>query len=251
MPPLTAISPKTHAGKSWKRFDSYAFTAKGHFAPLAGAEIAQAVSSLPIAFVKQQDRFSLIAVLSVTPGTNSFLNQHGQWLGGYVPAVFRAYPFMLAPAEGRKDLVLCVNDASGLIVDDTSAEPFFDADGQLAGPVKKIMNFLSQIEQNQAMTRQALTALADAQVIEKWPLKIQYNDQETAVSGLYRVGESKLNAVSDDQFLKLRRTGSLAIAYGQLLSMANIRVFEKLSALHQSEDNRAAGNPDDDILSFH
>jgi hypothetical protein len=251
MPPLTAISQKTHAGKSWKRYDSYVFASKAHLAPLAGAEIPKAVSSLPIAFVRQQDRFSLVAVLSLKPGTNNFLNKDGQWLGRYVPAVFRAYPFMLAPAEGRKELVLCVNDASGLIMDDTSAEPFFDADGQLAGPVKKIMNFLSQIEQNRAMTHQSVSALADAKVIEEWPLKIQYNDQKTPVSGLYRVDDAKLNALPDDRFLKLRRTGSLIIAYGQLMSMGNIRVFEKLAPLHQAEENRAAGNPDDDLLSFH
>ncbi|MEX1300304.1 MAG: SapC family protein, partial [Desulfotignum sp.] len=149
----------------------------------------------------------------------------------------------------RDDLILCVNEDSGLIVNDNSAEPFFDNQGQLAGPVQKIMDFLSQIEQNRAMTRQAVSGLADAKVIEEWPLKIQYNDQKTPVTGLYRVDEAKLNALSDDQFLKLRKAGSLAIAYGQLLSMGNVRVFEKLSAVHQAEKNRSA-NPNDDILSF-
>lgn len=249
MPQVTAVTKQHHAGKSWKKFQSYDFASKEALAPLAGAEITRAISTFPLAFVKRQDAFSLVAVLSLTPGKNMFTGKNGQWLGEYVPAFFRGYPFILAAAEGRDDLILCVNEGSGLIVNDKSAEPFFDNQGQLAGPVQKIMDFLSQIEQNRAMTRQAVSGLADTKVIEEWPLKIQYNDQKTPVTGLYRVDEAKLNALSDDQFLKLRKAGSLAIAYGQLLSMGNVRVFEKLSAVHQAEKNRSA-NPNDDILSF-
>jgi hypothetical protein len=250
MPRLTAVTKQHHAEKSWKKFHSYGFASKEALAPLAGAEIARAISTLPLAFVKRQGAFSLVAVLSLIPGKNMFTGKNGQWLGEYVPAFFRGYPFMLAAAEGRDDLILCVNEDSGLIVNDKRAEPFFDSRGQLAGPLQTIMNFLSQIEQNRAMTRQAVAALAGAGVVTEWPLQIKGAKQDKPVTGLYRVDEAKLNALSDDLFLKLRKAGSLAIAYGQLLSMGNIRIFDKLASLHQAEMNRSAGNPNDDILSF-
>jgi hypothetical protein len=257
MPQLAAITKETHAGKSWKRYQSYDFAAKDNLAPLAGAEIARAVSTLPMAFVKHQDTFSLVAVLSLTPGTNMFTGQNGQWLGGYVPAVFRGYPFMLAAAEGRDDLILCVNEDSGLILDDPGAEPFFDEQGQVSGPVQEILNFLSQIEQNRAVTNQAVNALAEAGIITKWQLKIKDGDQEKPITGLYRVDEAKLNTLADESFLKLRKAGSLPIAYGQLLSMGNIQIFEKLSTMHQARAGAAAEPPDfntflgnDDVISF-
>jgi hypothetical protein len=46
-----------------------------------------------MAFVKQQDSFFLIALLSLTPKTNLFVAPDGRWLGGYVPSYFRGYPF--------------------------------------------------------------------------------------------------------------------------------------------------------------
>jgi hypothetical protein len=86
-------------------------------------------------------------------------------------------------------------------------------------------------------------------------LKIKDGDQEKPITGLYRVDEAKLNTLADESFLKLRKAGSLPIAYGQLLSMGNIQIFEKLSTMHQA--GAAAEPPDfntflgnDDVISF-
>ncbi len=133
MPQLTPITKQNHSEKSWTRFTSYAFASKDNLVPLAGAEIAKAVTALPMAFVKQQDRFFLVAVLSLTTGTNLFVAPDGRWLGKYIPSVFRGYPFQLAKAEGRDNLVLCVDEESGLVNDDKAAgEPFFDEAGEVA-----------------------------------------------------------------------------------------------------------------------
>jgi hypothetical protein len=55
---------------------------------------------VPLAFARHQDRFLLVAVLSLTPGFNLFVSPTGQWLGRYVPSVFRGYPFRLARKAG-------------------------------------------------------------------------------------------------------------------------------------------------------
>jgi hypothetical protein len=255
MPKLSAITKQSHADKTWTRFSSYAFASKSSIASMAGAEIAKAVvGGLPMGFVKEQGRFFLAAVLSLTPGTNLFVTQNGKWLGEYIPSAFRGYPFMLAKAEGKDDLILCVDEESGLVKDDKSAEPFFDDQGQLSKPVNDILNFLSQIENNKRITIQAVAALAEAGVITEWPLKIKHGDQEKPVTGLYRIDEAKLNSLEDEQFTKLRKAGSLPIAYAQLLSMGNIQVFEKLA---KAQRQAAVKTPDvgsflgdDDVISF-
>jgi hypothetical protein len=254
MPQLTPITKQNHADKSWTRFSTYTFASKDNLAPLAGAEIAKAVSTLPIAFAKHKDHFLLVAVLSLFPGTNLFVAPDGRWLGGYVPSIFRGYPFQLAKAEGKDDLILCVDEDSGLVKNDKSGEPFFDHTGEVSKPVKDIMNFLNQVEQNKAATNLAVAALADAGVITEWPLKIKQGDQEKPVTGLYRIDEEKLNALDDAQFLKIRKAGALPIAYAQLLSMGNIQVFLKLAKAHEQA---AVQTPDvgsflgdDDVISF-
>ncbi|MCA1793975.1 MAG: SapC family protein [Desulfobacteraceae bacterium] len=255
MPQLSPITKQNHADKSWTRYSSYAFASKNNLAPVAGAEIAKAVHALPMAFVKQQDSFLLVAVLSLIPGTNLFVAPDGRWLGGYVPSAFRGYPFQLAKTEGQDDLILCVDEESGLVNDDKSAgEPFFDDTGEVTQPVKDILNFLNQVEQNRAATSVAVAALADAEVLTEWPLKIKDQDQEKPVTGLFQIDEAKLNFLEDEQFIKLRKSGSLPIAYAQLLSMGNIQVFEKLA---KAQEQAAAQTPDvgsflgdDDVISF-
>lgn len=212
MPKLIPISKEIHADKSWIRYSSYQFAAKDNLAPLVGAEVSKAVLSFPMAFIKQQDNFTLVAVLSLTPGRNMFVAPNGQWLGGYVPSAYRGFPFRLAKAEDRDDLILCVDEDSGLINDDPNAgEPFFDEQGQLAKPVKDVMDFLSQIEQNRTVTDLAVASLAEAEVITEWNLKVKVGEEEKPVTGLYMVDEAKLNSLEDAQFLHLRKTGGLPI----------------------------------------
>jgi hypothetical protein len=257
MPKLTAITKQNHADKSWTRFTSYTFASKDNLAPLAGAEIAKAVTGLPMAFAKHKDRFLLVAVLSLFPGTNLFVAPDGRWLGQYVPSVFRGYPFYLARMEGQENLVLCVDEDSGLVNDDRAAgEPFFDDKGEVSQSVKDIMDFLNQVEQNRALTNVSVAALAEAGVITEWPLKIKQGDQEKPVTGLYRIDEAKLNSLEDEQFLKIRKAGALPIAYAQLLSMNNIQMFNQLANV-QAQMSQAQKLPDikpmlgdDDMISF-
>ena len=255
MPQIVPITKQNHSDKSWNRFSSYTFTAKDNLAPIAAAEIPKAVHAFPLAFVKYQENYTLVALLSLTPGTNMFVAPGGQWLGAYVPSVFRCYPFMLANAEGQEDPVLCVDDASDLIKAEKGAEPFFDEQGELSESVKGIIDFLSKLDQNRRATNQAVAALAEAGVIAEWALKIKDGDQEKPVTGLYCIDEAKLNALDDEQFLTLRKTGSLLIAYSQMLSMGNIQIFQQLTRAHQQLKNpkKADSGPfigNDDIISF-
>jgi hypothetical protein len=260
MPQPTPITKPTHAEKSWTRFSSYTFAAKDNLVPLAGAEIAKAVSDLPLAFVCHQDRFLLVAVLSLTPGTNLFVSPTGQWLGRYVPSVFRGYPFCLAQMEGQDNLVLCVDEDSGLINGDkTSGEPFFDDSGEITQSVKDILNFLNQVEQNRAVTNVSVKALEEAGLITEWPLKIKDGDQEKPVTGLFRIDEAKLNALDDEGFLKIRKAGGLPIAYAQLLSMNNIQTLVQLAKARaqMAQARKTSQAPDtgpafgdDDMISF-
>lgn len=263
MPQLTPISKQRHAEKSWTRFTTYAFAAKDNLAPLVAAEIPKAISSLPMAFARHQDRFLLVAVLSLTPGANLFVSPTGQWLGRYVPSAFRGYPFKLARAEGQEDLILCLDEDSGLVSEDKAAgEPFFDDNGEIAQSVKGVLDFLNQVERNRVVTEAAVACLAEAGLITEWPLKIKDQDQEKPVTGLFRIDEPKLNALDDDQFLKLRKAQALPIAYAQLLSMENIQVFAQLAKAQAQMNQMAQAKTtpqvpdikpmlgDDDMISF-
>ena len=75
--------------------------------------------------------------------------------------------------------------------------------------------------------------VADAGVIQPWPLQVAHDGKATPVLGFFRIDEAALNALDDTAFLKLRRAGALQLAYLELLSTNQIAVFERLSVMQQ------------------
>jgi len=178
----------------------------------------------------------------------------GRWLGAYVPACFRGYPFSLSRLPNSEKLVLCVDESSGLVTENGN-EPLFDKNGELAPPVKEVLDFLQQVARNRSITDQGVAALSDAGVIREWPLSVTIDGEKIQLEGLYRIDDGKLNNLDDQKFLKLRKAGALPIAYAQLLSMANTRIFQKLAQLHAQVKTQPKVDldkllGDDDIFKF-
>ena len=231
---LVPVGRERHAGKGWRQPTDYAFAATRAVTPLLGMEFATAAVAMPIAFIEKSGRYLPVAMMSPVQGHNLFIGPGGQWLGSYIPAWLRSYPFRLLRTEGGDKMTLCIDEDSGMIVDaDVDTQKFFEEDGSPSAAVKATLNFLQQVEQNRSLTDLAVAALAEAGLIGPWPLTVSVDNQPQTVNGLHRVDEAKLNALDDESFLKLRKSGALPLAYIQLLSMGRVAVFEQLRRLQQ------------------
>lgn len=230
-PQLTAISKEQFSGKAWRRYTSYAFAAGETLIPLVAAELAQAVPAMPLGFVQSGEGFQLVAVTALQQGANLFVAPDGRWLGAYVPAALRGYPFRLVKPQDRADSVLCIDQASGLVVEAGQGETFFDEDGQPSKAVKDVLELLLQVERSRMATQWAVDALAAAGLIHPWPLSIKQGEQNMPVTGLHRIDEAALNALETEAFLTLRRSGALPVAYAQLLSMKQLAVLQQLAQI--------------------
>lgn len=111
------VERERHAGKGWRPPTDYAFAATSSAIPLLIVECAKAAVVMPIAFIEKSGRYQPVAVMSPVQGRNLFIGPGGQWLGGYMPALLRGYPFSLLRAEGGEKTILCIDEDSGLIVD--------------------------------------------------------------------------------------------------------------------------------------
>lgn len=240
---LVPVSKDRHGGKTWSRFTSLSFAAGISAVPLVAREVPMAALTMPLAFIRAKDAFTLVGLLSLSPGTNLFVGPDGRWLGDYVPSAFRCYPFQVAKKPGdSQEMVFCVDENSGLVFDGGGEEPFFDETGELAKPVMDILEFLKQVEQNRAGTENAVAAMAESGVIADWDLKVKDGDAEKPVKGLYKIDEKKLAELDDQAFLALKNAFALPIAYSQLLSMGNIRVLVKLA--QATAQQRAGREPE-------
>jgi hypothetical protein len=242
---IVPVDRERHARKGWRRPQGYDFAASDVLAPLGGSEFAQAVLAMPIGFVEKSSHYVPVALLGLTKGTNLFIGPGSQWLGGYVPSLLRTYPFSLVRQEESDETILCVDEDSGLIVDEgeENVEKFFEADGSPSAISYTLKNVLRRIERDQIETDLAVSALAEAGVIKPWPLTAAAGNQQVRVNGLHQIDELALNALSDATFIKLRKASSLVIAHGQLLSVGQVSVLSQLSALHGRMEQPVRASP--------
>ena len=203
---IVPVDRDRHAGKGWRHSRDYSFAAQLVSVRLVGAELASAAVAMPVAFIEHSGRYLVAGVMSPLPGRNLFVAPDGRWLGAYVPAAFRSYPFSLARVEGSDRAILCIDENSGWVVDsgvNADVTKFFDEDGRPSLATKATLDFLQQIEWSRTITDLAVAALADARVIQPWPLNVHDGYQQVQVNGLHRILR-----ITSDQRAHPRRSAS-------------------------------------------
>ncbi|NEX17190.1 MAG: peptidase [Halochromatium sp.] len=251
MPKIQPITPSRYRDCRWKRYQSYAFAAQQAVAPILAQEVSKAVMSLPLAFIEDQGAMQLVAVQSLEPNRNLFVAPDGRWLGSYVPAAFRGFPFTLMKTEQGQQ-VLCFDEDSGLLLQHPTpgdGEPFFDADGEPSEPIRQVLEFLSQVDANRAVTNRLCQQIADAELLQPWPLKVTTAEGERLVKGLFCIHEPAFNALPLDRLDQLRQSGALTLILCQLLSMQHmqplIRMAEQQAVTQTSVPAGGSGLSDD------
>jgi hypothetical protein len=240
---LQAITKPDFTEKSWRRSPNYLFTANDAVCPLAVQEMPKAIKDKPIAFLCVDEKYSVVAVLGLAPETNYFVGKDGGWRGTYIPALYRAYPFVLAKNEPEEEkLVLCINEDSGLLNDDDSAEAFFDDEGELSATVKQLMELLSAIRVGLQSAARICKLLNQHKLFKPWELEIELEDGKKRIQGLFRIDEAAFNELSDEAFIELRQSGALIVVYCQLLSIQRITDLAQFAQLKSKADSQPPTN---------
>lgn len=241
MPALHPVSSVRHAEKRWQRYTSYAFAAADAVAPLTIQELPKVAMGSPIAFIEAEAGFMPVAIQGLATGKNLWVTFDGRWVGGYIPACYRSYPFQLAPTPDGQ-LLLCVDEDSELLVEAASGlgERFHEDDGQLSSALKSVLDFLGQVAGNRELTLALCAQLKTHNVIQPWPIKVQNGETERNLAGLFRIDEAALQQLSGDALQVLARSGALTMAYCQLLSMQHMPVLGQLAEAHAKAAEMAA-----------
>jgi hypothetical protein len=232
------ISFEAHASLMWRRFSSYSFARNDLVAGLLLPEVPQAVLSMPLGFVAQGDTFTLVGLQGLMADQNLFVDANGRWLGGYVPAAYRAYPFALASTESG-DTVLCIDQDSGL-VHESGDEPFFAADKQPSPAISSVLGFLQQVNLAREATARSCASLVEHGLVEPWPIQLQIDASAVPVQGLHRINESALAALPAQALQDLRDSGGLMLAYAQRISMNQLNTLARLAQAHIQQQAQAS-----------
>lgn len=255
------LSKSVHAHAGLVPSD-YAFAANRTAVPLVAEELPKVLPTLVIGFVASSARegFELVALQALQADDNAYVTPRGRWLGGYLPAWYRAHPFALRKAQESRRTVVCINEASPAFMAraDENAVRLFDEDGELTPRARDTVAFLNNLDQATRITDALVSQLAQAGVLAPWA-PARRTDGQPALGGLYHVDEALLKQLAPATLSQLAASGALSMAYTQLLSEHRLQGLAKLHRLREKASaSDAAPSPnldalfgeDDDELTF-
>lgn len=254
MPQWTIISRQQHASARYNPRQGYDHAREQIITPVLLAELPKLINQYVLGFIPDGSQFQAVALLGIEQGRNLYVNHDGRWIGDYVPANVRGYPFALAP-DNKQQLVLCV-DAEQLVVD-VSGQALFDDNGEPAEQVTKTLDFLNQCDADRRRTQAAVNVLQQASVMQPWPLEFGRGEGEEPqrVEGLYRIDEKVLNTLDSTTYTGLQGA-PMALAYAHLFSVQQQRqLIERAKYYSQHAKQEIPEDLDrffdgDDDLSF-
>ena len=218
---IQVVSKENHSDKRWRRSKGFEFAKNDSICPLVLSELPAAMMKLPIAFIQREGSYYVAAVQGLMPKTNSFVADDGSWLGDYIPAQYRAHPFLLARNEVGSEL-LCLQGDVQLFGLDDDGEDFFDKEGEPVAEIKEILQFLNSISLSQKAALRACELLKQESLFTPWKIQLTTDEGERNVEGLFKINEEALSKLSADSLVILRDAGAFGLIYCQLLSMQNI-----------------------------
>lgn len=213
------LHAERHANLGLSQDICYTFAGEAVSLPLNAVEVPIAARDYPIVFAG--DPAVPLAIVGLKAGRNLFVRPNGSWEPGrYVPAYVRRYPFALVGRESPDQFSLCIDMASERIVGEGGA-PLFE-DGKPSKLTQDALQFCAAFERKAATTRKAVAALKDKALLKPNEATVRLADgHQISMTDFAVIDEARLGALSDEDFLALRRAGALPAIYGHLASQAS------------------------------
>lgn len=217
-PKIVPLNKEQHAATKINNNNALSHISSEHLLPVVVHEFVVAGAEFPIVFVKANDTFQPVAMLGLAAQQNLFM-QNEQWQALYVPRAARNYPLVLVKDKPDGDRLMVGLDESSDRVSQAEGNALFNEDGSES-------EFLTQRKQQMAeyvdmgmITRTFVEKLQSLELIKEQVLTLTIKGEERRINGIFLIDEAKLNELSDEVFLELRKNGYLTAIYALLMSL--------------------------------
>lgn len=225
---LVPITKSHFLNRKWFSIQNYKFASNHATATLAVGEIAHAMRTLPIAFMKKDNYFTPVALLGIQQGENLFVRETGYWQYAYKPAVFRSYPFALIPNNEGK-LVLAYDEDSKESLNEGDENSFYKDNGENSDTINNILTFLTEVHNSYEKTIQICTFLNKYNLFDDWNITVNRGSKKIELNGLYKINETILNSLDANSLFELQNVRALGLAYAHIFSILNVPLLGKLA----------------------
>ena len=217
---LEALDTDKHKDLRFTQARDFGFSAGLASAPLSASEVVEAAKCFPVVFPTEGPLLPL-AMLSVQEGVNSFVDAGGKWLGSYVPAHVRRYPFILGNTDTPDNYTIML-DPKAPHFTDPGGEALFADDGERGPTLNKVVEFLSAFQQEITATEQLLKPLDEAGILTVQRLELADFEGKTAtIEGVRAIDREKLFALDDAVLAGWVRDGMMNMIDAHLASLNN------------------------------
>lgn len=217
---IEALDSARHRALRLRPRDNWAFARGSNAIPLTFSEIPRAAQEFPIVFAGDGDRLHVVALVGLTAADNLLVAPDGRWLGRYVPAYLRGYPFVFG-STGRSDhpyLVAIDPDADTLTSID--GEALFDDQGARTATLDRLVEFLRQYEAQMDEARRFARRVAELGLLVDVNADVRLRSGEQfEMTGLRVIDRAALGRLAEADKLALFDSPWLEMIYHQLASL--------------------------------
>lgn len=218
------VARDRHKGKGLKTLVNLSFAAGSNSVPLTIEEFAIAARDYPIVFSMERPA-TPVAVLGFRRGENLYVDGQGAWAEGhYIPGYVRRYPFIFMEMKDQKQFMLCIDEASGLIIDG-GERPMFTGDDP-SDLTKKALEFCAAYHRQHMITRAFTEELEAKGLLTSKVANVTLpGPRQVALQGIRQLDEEKFKALDDQTLSAWHKNGYLFACHAAFISQANWNVM--------------------------
>ncbi|MFY0634266.1 MAG: SapC family protein [Vannielia sp.] len=218
----TAVNPAKHGKTSVNTAGNFSFTAEVNSVPIAAAEFAHCAAEYPIVFAGDAAAPVPSVILGLDGSKNAFIGKKGAWLGTYVPAYVRRYPFVLSHQDEAGSQTLHVDEEAACLNTTGKGEAMFTEDGKPSEYLEGVLKFQQEYQAQHLRTQAYAKRLAELELLA--PMQANYTTptgEKRTLQGFFSVDREKLKALGDEAVMQMFRNDELECTYLHLASQRN------------------------------
>lgn len=238
---VVGLNKETHAKTKINTVRALSHIAGEHLLPVVVHEFVAAGAEFPVVFIKDtnSDRYQSVVLLGLAPQQNLIL-KNDKWNALYVPRVVRNYPLVLVQDAPESDRLIVAIDESSERVNEADGFALFNEDGSESEFLTARKNQMAEYIDFNRITRAFTEKLQSLELLTEQTLTLSINGEQRTVNGIHMVDEKKLEALSDEVYLELRKSGYLTAIYAHLMSLQHTqKLVQKLAEQEVAEKEQA------------
>jgi len=214
----------SHGNVKIKAMTNVADLANQHAIGVVVQEFALAGNQYPIVFVKNPDSddYFPVAIMGLEQNKNLFVSADEKWEGRYMPARYTHKPLTVVPNPDDNKMFAIAIDMEASTVQNEEGDALFNEDGSESEYLESRKKALMAYVENEHITKAFSSLLVENDLLHSQNINVKVKGKEYNLNGIYIVDEKKLNALSDEAFLSIRKRGFLGPIYAHLGSMHQV-----------------------------